>query len=209
MLLALIIIYAVSLLYISISERFRHYATLVGLQGWVLMFIALMQLGEAGVGERIFIVTETLIFKGIVVPYLLFSIIRRTRINKVHRGSMPAFVSVFLTFAALIVSLSITGYIVDTTVNAIFFGISLFGLLIGMILITTHKRIFSHMIGFLVIENAVFFFSLAFGVEMPMLINIGILLDILMGVLMLGVFITKIGDRMNSLDSDELIRIRD
>lgn len=209
MLLALIIIYAVSLLYICVAERFRHYALLVGLQGWCLMFLALTHLGEAGVVERIFVVTETLIFKGLVVPYMLFRIIRNTNINKVHRISMPTFISVLITLVALIASLTITSYVADTKINSMFFGVSLFGLLTGLILITTHRRIFSHLIGFLVIENAVFFFSLAVGVEMPMLINIGILLDILMGVLMLGLFVTKIGNRMHTLDSEELSNLKD
>lgn len=65
MLLALIITYAVSLIYIAISERFRHYAILIGLQGWLLMFIALMQLGRnASLGETVFIMAETLVLKG-------------------------------------------------------------------------------------------------------------------------------------------------
>lgn len=209
MLLALIIIYAVSLLYICVAERFRHYALLVGLQGWCLMFIALTHLGETGLTERIFVVAETLIFKGLIVPYLLFRVIRNTNVNKVHRISMPTFISVLISLVALIASLTITNYIADTQVNSIFFGVSLFGLLTGLILITTHRRIFSHLIGFLVIENAVFFFSLAVGVEMPMLINVGILLDILMGVLMLGLFINKIGNRMHTLDSEELSKLKD
>ncbi|CDN31650.1 Hydrogenase-4 component E [Mucinivorans hirudinis] len=198
-----------SLLYICIAERFRHYALLVGLQGWVLMFVALANLGHSTVAEQIFVVAETLIFKGILVPYMLFTVIKRTKINKVHRISMPTFISALISVAALIVSLTITKYLADSQVNSIFFGISLFGLLTGLILITTHRRIFSHLIGFLVIENGVFLFSLAVGVEMPFLINVGILLDILMGVLMLGLFINKIGERMHSLDSEELTKIKD
>ncbi|MEG0602811.1 MAG: hypothetical protein RR499_07175, partial [Mucinivorans sp.] len=64
-------------------------------------------------------------------------------------------------------------------------------------------------VGFLIIENSVFLFSLAVGAEMPMLINVGILLDILMGVLMLGLFVTKVSERMHSLQSDTLSRLKD
>jgi len=81
--------------------------------------------------------------------------------------------------------------------------------LCGLILITTHKRIFSHLIGFLVIENGVFLFSLAVGVEMPMLVNIAMMLDILMSVLMLGVFFSKLGERIRNLTSDELTSLKD
>ena len=60
-----------------------------------------------------------------------------------------------------------------------FFGVAFYSLLSGLILIVMRRRIFSHMVGFLVIENGVFLFSTAIGVEMPLLINFAILLDIL------------------------------
>lgn len=209
MLFLLIILYALTLLVISTSERFRHYAVLVGVQGWLLMLIALMQLQHSTLFEQIFIVTETLVFKGLLVPYLLFRIIRTTHINKISYRSMPPFLSNIFSVMALVASLSITYYVADTQTNSLFFGVALFGLLMGMILIMTRVRIFSHLVGFLVIENSVFLFSLAVGANMPMLINVGILLDILMGVLMLGLFVTKVSDRMHSLHSDSLSKLKD
>lgn len=209
MLFLLIILYAITLLYAATSERFRHYALIVGAQGWLLMVIALLQLNGASLFEQIFIVTETLIFKGLLVPYLLFRVIARARINRISYRAMPPLFSILLSVAALVASLSITYYIADTKTNSLFFGIAFFGMLMGMILITTRVRIFSHLVGFLIIENSVFLFSLAVGTEMPMLINVGILLDILMGVLMLGMFVTKISERMHSLDSDTLNKLKD
>lgn len=209
MIFLLIILYAITLLYAATSERFRSYALLVGIQGWLLMGIALLQLQSNSFFEQAFILTETLIFKGLLVPYLLFRIIRKAHINRISYRAMPPFFSILLSIAALIASLAITSYVVDTNTNAMFFGVALFGILMGMILITTRVRIFSHLVGFLVIENSVFLFSLAVGAEMPLLINVGILLDILMGVLMLGLFVTKVSQRMSSLDSDELSRLKD
>lgn len=91
-------------------------------------------------------------------------------------------------------SIVVTYYLADTQIDRVFFGVALYALLSGMLLIVNHKRIFSHLVGFLVIENGVFLFSLAIGVEMPYLINIAILLDILMSVLMLGLFAGKTAD---------------
>ncbi|MDE5944667.1 MAG: hypothetical protein K2G93_03670 [Rikenella sp.] len=210
MLLLFLIVYAVTLLYVAITERFRHYAWLVGLQGWLLLGIALMQLGPGeGWGAKIFVVAETLLCKGLLVPYLLFRIIRNTKINRVSRRSMSAFVSILVSVAVLVVSLSLTRWVDDSQINTFFFGVSLFGLLAGLVLITTRQRIFSHLVGFLIIENAVFLFSLAVGTEFPMLVNVGILLDILMGVLMLGLFLSKIGDRLPNLDHEKLSSIKD
>lgn len=210
MLLLFIIIYAVSLLYAAVTERFRHYAWIVGMQGWLLMGIALMQLGPGeGLGTKIFVIAETVACKGILVPYLLFRIIRRTRINRVSRRAMSAFGSLLLSALVLVVSLSTTRWVDDSQVNTLFFGVSLFGLLTGLVLVTSRQRIFSHLVGFLVIENAVFLFSLAVGTELPILVNVGILLDILMGVLMLGLFLSKIGERLPNLDNEKLSSIKD
>ena len=63
--------------------------------------------------------------------------------------------------------------------------------------------------GFLIIENGVFVLSLAVGTEMPMLVNIGILLDIFASVLILGVFVNKIGDVLKEQDVDQLRNLKD
>lgn len=65
------------------------------------------------------------------------------------------------------------------------------------------------MVGFLVIENGVFLFSTAIGVEMPLLINTAILLDILISVLMLGMFLTKIDHEIHVDDADALTNVKD
>ena len=65
------------------------------------------------------------------------------------------------------------------------------------------------LVGFLVIENGVFLFSTAIGVEMPLLINFAILLDILISVLMLGIFFTKIDGKLHADDADSLTNVKD
>lgn len=205
----LILLFAVSLIFFSTTERFRTYAMLVGVQGVLLFGISFWLLKEINTLNLIFIVVETLVFKAIVVPWLLYRIIKRTKTARVHKGALPAFYSILLVIAAMLVSVVLTSVLQDATVDNFFLAISIFAMLTGMILITTHKRIFSHMIGFLVVENAVFLFSIAAGSEMPMLINTAILLDIFMSVLILGVFMTKIEDRMHSLETDMLTKLKD
>lgn len=209
MLFALIIIYVVTLFYLAVTDRFRHYASLIGAQGWLLFGIAILQLHAINWAELTFVLAETLVFKAIVVPYMLFRIIRKTGVARVHENSVTGISSLLLFVAGLLVSAGIAYYIADTTVNVVFFAVALYAVLCGLILITTHKRIFSHLVGFLAIENGVFLFSLAVGVEMPMLVNIAMLLDILMSVLMLGVFFSKLGERIRNLTSDELTTLKD
>lgn len=209
MILPLVILYVVSLVYLSITERFRNFASIMMLQGWLLFIIALLRLHTIAPLELAFIALETLIFKAIVVPAILFRIIRQTKINRVSTSGTSQFHALLLSLAALVVSASVTYYIADPAANPVFFGVALYALLSGLILIVLRQRLFSHLVGFLVIENGVFLFSTAIGVEMPFLIGIAILLDILMSVLMLGVFFTKIDGKIHADDADSLTHVKD
>ena len=209
MLLSLIILYIITLIYISIVERFRNYASIIACQGWLLLGIALLRLHTLDWLELSFIILETLIFKALIVPAILMRVIRQTHINRVNSSGKSQFNSLMLSFLALVVSAITTYYVADSSVHMIFFGVALYALLSGLILIVMRSRIFSHMVGFLVIENGVFLFSMAIGVEMPMLINASIMLDILMSVMMLGLFMTKVDDQIHTNDSDSLTHVKD
>ena len=209
MLLSLIILYIITLIYISIVERFRNYASLIAVQGWILLGIALLRLHSLDWLELSFIITETLIFKAVIVPAILMQVIKKTGINRISSTGTSQFNSLMLSITALTISAIMTYYVADQSINMVFFGVALYALLTGLILIVLRSRIFTHMVGFLVIENGVFLFSMAIGVHMPMLINAAILLDILLSVLMLGMFMTKVDKHIHTDDSDSLSRVKD
>ena len=209
MLLTLIILYIITLIYISIVERFRNYSSLIAVQGWLLLGIALLRLHPLDWMELSFIITETLIFKALIVPGILMRVIKKTGINRISSTGTSQFNSLMLSITALTISAILTYYVADQTINMIFFGVALYALLTGLILIVLRSRIFTHMVGFLVIENGVFLFSMAIGVEMPLLINAAIMLDILLSVLMLGLFMTKVDKHIHTDDSDSLTHVKD
>ena len=200
----LIVLFAVTLVYFASAERLIIYIRLIAFQGVLLCGIALFELREVNSAILIFIVSETLLFKTILIPFLLKKIIDRSGVTKVHRQAMPGFYLLIFSISALILSVIISKSLINPFVNTIFMTIALFTLFTGLLLIVTHRLIISHLIGFLIIENAVFIFSLAVGNNMPMLINIGILLDIFVGVLILGFFGLKLKPNTN-----ELTRLKD
>jgi hydrogenase-4 component E len=193
----------------SVTERFRVYAMLIRFQGLLLFGISFYLLEEINFLNLIFVITETLIFKALIVPMLLYKIIRKTGIARVHKNALPIFYSGALTLIALLISVAIAHSMSDPKIDASFLTISIFTMLTGLLQITTHKRIFSHMIGFLVIENAVFLFSIAAGTEMPALINTGILLDIFISVLILSFFITKANIGSLNTNNENLTELKD
>lgn len=209
MIFSLIIVYVVTLIYFSITERYRHFAALVVAQGVLLAGIALLRLRGGGMYEGLFVITETLVVKALVVPAMLYRIIRRTGINRIEAFGSSQFSALLLSLLALAASIAITYYIADAGVDRVFFGVAIYALLSGLVLIVMRRRMFSHLVGFLVIENGVLLFSMAVGIEMPFLVDIAILLDILMSVLILGLFLSKVGEVMHAIDADTLTSLKD
>ncbi len=200
----LIVLFAVTLVYFASAERLIVYVKLIALQGLLLSGIAVFELKEVNTANLIFVACESLIFKAIVTPFLLTKIINRSGVTKVHSLALPGFYSLLFSICALLISVVLANSLLNSFVNTIYMTIALFTLFTGLLLIVTHKLIISHLIGFLIVENAIFLFSLAIGNEMPMMINIGILLDIFVGVLILGFFGLKLRPHIN-----EITRLKD
>jgi hydrogenase-4 component E len=197
-----------TLIYLSIADRFRNHTTILALQGLLLFGIAMARLHEFHPVEMSFIIAETLIFKAIVIPAILMRVIRLTKINRIHSSSSQ-FGALVMSIIALVASCTITYYMADSRTDMIFFGVALYALLSGLILIVMRKRIFAHLVGFLVIENGVFLFSMAIGVELPILINLAIMLDILISILILGMFLRRMDNDIHTDETDALTSIKD
>jgi hydrogenase-4 component E len=180
----------------------------LAIQGIRLFGIAIARLHSFHPVELGFIIVETLIFKAIVIPAILTRVIGKTKIQRIHTSSSQ-FGSLVMSIGALVASCAITYNMADEYANIIFFGVALYALLSGLILIVMRKRIFAHLVGFLVIENGVFLFSMAIGVEFPLLINLAIMLDILVSILMLGIFLRRMDNEMHTDESDALTQIKD
>jgi hydrogenase-4 component E len=208
----LIVIFAIVTIYLSVIERFKNYAVLCSLQGILLFGLAISELtmekNLLSILNILFVILETLIVKAVIVPYMLFKTIHRNKLRKVHQSAMPAFYSLIFTIVGLVLCVILT-YMLDLHhLNNLYFTVSLFTTYIGVLLIILHKKIFTHLIGFLVIENAVFLLSLSIGSSMPFLINAAILLDIFGTILLMGVFINKIGDNVHNFDVEELSTLK-
>jgi hydrogenase-4 component E len=109
----------------------------------------------------------------------------------------------------VVVTFLLSNLIEDAQLNKVYFVAALSSLFTGLYIIGTRKKILTHVMGFLVIENGVFILSLAVGNEMPMMVNSGILLDLFITVLLLGIFVNKIGDVLKDVDAGQLKNLKD
>ncbi|HNY14633.1 MAG TPA: hypothetical protein PKI12_03780 [Bacteroidales bacterium] len=209
MLILLYILFGISLVYIASTEKFRHYIQIYAMQGILLFGMALIELKDFYFLNLLLILAETIIFKSVIVPYLLRKIMQRTGIYSVHKRSLKGNYTVLLMMVILGISLLLAKVLSIPSVNKIYTVIAWFTLFTGLLLVSVRKYLFGHLVGFLIIENAVFLFSMAIGSRFPMLVNTGILLDIFIAVLVMSMFLTKIGHKMGGFEADTLSQLKD
>lgn len=205
----LLITFTISLLYLGIANRLLTYIKILTFQGFILFWVAFIELQEINAMNFILILLETIVFKTIAVPYFLRYIIRKNKITREAEPFLPQFVSLIVITAIIVSTFLISSAITDQFLKKIYFVVALSALFSGLYIITTRKKIVTHIMGYLIIENGVFILSLAVGSAMPMLVNIGILLDIFVSVFLLGIFVNKVGDVLKDVDIDHLQSIKD
>lgn len=204
----LIISFGITLIYLSIAERMRTYNTLIAVQGALLFAITYVELKDIDVWHLILILLETLIIKVIVLPYFINRLLIRKRGGGSIAMVVPGFVS--LTIVSIIIFLSfLLSYLLhDNQIQVKYFTGAIAAIFTGLYLIIVHKQVFTHMMGYLTIENGIFLLSLAIGNEMPLIVNLAVLLDVFSSVLILGFFINRL-EAFSSLDVDQLKDLKD
>jgi hydrogenase-4 component E len=205
----LLIIFIISLLYVTIGNRIITYVRVLALQGVLLFGVTFLQLHEIQTWNLVLILLETVVFKAVAVPMFLSYLIRRNKITRETEPYLPHFISLIIVTIIVVITVLLANSIKDTYLDKIFFIVSLSTLFTGLYFIATRKKIITHVMGYLMIENGVFVLSLAVGNEMPNLVNLGIMLDVFASVLILGIFLNKIGDVFKDVDVDQLTNLKD
>lgn len=205
----LLITFIITLFYIAIANRMLTYLKVLAFQGVLLFVVVFIQLNEINPVNLALILLETIVFKSVAVPLFMAYVLKRNNITRESEPFLPNFVSLIITTFIVVVTILLADQVKDTHLDKIFFVVALSSLFTGLYFIATRRKIITHVIGYLIIENGVFVLSLAVGNEMPMLVNLGIMLDIFASVLILGIFLNKIGDVFKDIDVNQLSNLKD
>ncbi|MFN3479025.1 MAG: hydrogenase [Thermodesulfovibrionales bacterium] len=151
----------------------------------------------------------TLLSKGIVIPLFLRKIIRQMKVT--HDVEPYISNALSLTISGILVAVvyaSLKEGIFVTGFSKNVLQISIAVILIGLFTMITRRKAITQVIGLLFMENGLFLagFSLTYG--MPTIIELGVLFDMLMGVIILGIFAVQIKRVFASSDLDKLTILR-
>ena len=151
----------------------------------------------------------TLVSKGVVIPWFLRKIVRQMKVT--HDAEPYISNTLSLTISGILVAIVYTSlregiFVTGFSKNVL--QISIAVILIGLFSMITGRKAITQVIGLLFMENGLFLagFSLTYG--MPVIIELGILFDMLMGVIILGIFVIQIRRLFISSDLDKLTTLK-
>lgn len=207
----LVVLFAVSLLYISISGRMEAYVKVLFMQGLIIFLVVTLEAAVLNSINYIFLMVETLGFKTIIIPLILFKAIRKMDVRREVEPYMMNFHSLVITTMIMIFSFVLAFLSVKYSgeIKPLYFGVSISTILIGLYTIMSRKKIITHIVGFIVLENGIFLLSLSIAREMPLVVNLGVLLDIFIGIFLLVIVLKRIHSTFEEIHIDQLTDLTD
>jgi len=204
------ILFCLSLFYLAITSRVKGYVSVLQLQGVLLSIIVILPfLKNFSVYGLILPVTLILI-KVFLIPRYINKIILDLDIKRVIEPTIQQF-----TFLLLVITSTVLIFVVsnilsqNTELNVIPFASGFSAVVIGIYVIIFRRKLIVHVAGFLVLENGIFLFGTAVASELPMLIELGILLDVFVVVFLMGIALNKISSTLSGFDVSILGRLKD
>jgi hydrogenase-4 component E len=192
------------------TSRIQSIIRIVALQGILLGILPLI-IHEHLAWPSVVASFTALVLKGFVIPTMMSRALREANIKREVEpliGLMPSIIlgALGTVFAMLFTSQmplaheSLSKLIVPSAIST---------MLVGFILLTTRFKALTQVIGYLILENGIFIFGVLLMDAMPMVIEMGVLLDLFVGIFVSCIIISKINQSFSSMDTRMLSSLKE
>ncbi|MFA7403228.1 MAG: hydrogenase [Pelobacteraceae bacterium] len=149
--------------------------------------------------------------KGFVIPLLLGRAVRTAEIKREVEPFLGYVPTLLLGAVFTALSFGFAGKLpmLPEHQNYMFVPASIATLMTGFLILTTRRKAISQVIGYLVLENGIFIFGLLLAEAMPIMVEAGALLDLLVGTFVMGIVINQISREFSSLDTSLLTSLKE
>jgi hydrogenase-4 component E len=193
------------------QRRILSLINLFAAQGFVLTLSTAFVAWATGQTHLWWSAGLTLALKVLLLPWILHRLIQRLNVKwdvetllNIPTTMLFGLLLVILAFNLAQPVSALAGTITKGTL-----GIALAIVLLSFLMMITRSKAVPQVIGFLAMENSLFFAATAATYGMPMVVELGIALDVLVGVIILGVFFFQIRERFDSLDIRHLEKLKE
>jgi hydrogenase-4 component E len=152
----------------------------------------------------------TLVVKSIVLPTFLQRAIREASVRREVEPLIGFTASLCLGAVAVALSFAIAQRLpLPESQTALLVPVALATLIVGLIVLTTRSKALTQVVGYLILENGIYVFGLSQAERVPFLVDLGVLLDVFVGVFIMGIVVFHINREFDSLSSAQLTELKD
>jgi hydrogenase-4 component E len=191
------------------SGRLAFSIRAVAAQGVVLGFLPLIihpfSWHLVGITAGIFLA------KGVAIPWFINDAVKKARIKREVEPFVGNVTTLLLgaIFTAMAFIFAQRLPLAPEHQDLLVVPASIATLLTGFLVLTTRRKAISQVIGYLVLENGIFIFGLLLAGAMPMLVEAGAIMDLLVGIFVMGIVINHISHEFSSIDTSRLRALKE
>lgn len=191
------------------SSRLGACIRITALQGSLLALISFLMHPLSG--HTLFLSGAALALKGLLMPSLLFRAIRQVQIRREIEPLIGYIPTLILGTLAMAGAFIFSDYLplVEAHRGSLIIPVGLSTLVTGFLMLTTRRKALTQVLGYLIFENGVFIFGILLAEAMPLIVEAGVLLDLLVAVFVMGIVINQINREFSSMDVEDLSSLRE
>ena len=192
------------------NSRIPSVIRIVGFQGALLGVMPLLVHEHVGL-MAVLLSVATIFLKSVVIPWMLLRAMREAQIRREMEpliGFLPSMI-LGAVAAGLAVAFARQLPLAKDHLGPLLVPASLATVLTGFITLTTRFKAISQVVGYLTLENGIFIFGMLLVEAMPMLVEMGILLDLFVGVFVISIIVNHINAAFSSLDTRKLSTLKE
>ncbi len=192
------------------TSRLAAVIKLVGFQGALLGIVPLLAHEHLGPASYLAAATAV-VLKGFVIPAIMMRALRAADIKREIEPLIGFMPSIILGAAATAFALVLTGGLSPAAqeTSTLIIPASIATVLVGFILLTTRYKALSQVVGYLVLENGIFIFGVLLVEAIPLVVEMGVLLDLFVGIFVISIITNHINQAFASLDTRRLDALKE
>lgn len=152
----------------------------------------------------------TALIKGALLPWFLRWAIREAAVRREVEPLIGYMTSLLLGALALAIAFAVGAALPLRQVGTdLLVPVALVTVIIGLIVLITRSKALLQVVGYLMLENGIYLFGLTQSQRVPFLVEIGLLLDVFVGVFIMGIVVFHINREFDSISATRLTELRD
>ncbi len=153
----------------------------------------------------------TLLLKVLVLPWLLHRLIRKLNVRWDVETLINIPTTMLVGIALVIFAFNLAAPIAQLAegITRGLIGIALASVLLSLLMMLTRRKAISQVVAFLSMENGLFFAATSATQGMPLVVELGIALDVLVATFIFGIFFFQIRETFDSLDITHMEKLKD